>query len=143
MCINNDIKCTVVDVVHVSNKLFLFWAHLIFFFYFPPGKQRPACLDGWEMAVKCLLQLWDTLQTEHNFQCLLTNRLNQDCLCREFVLSYSMQQRRAWLWAIPICSRTGIILLMLLFKFINWRHIHAHSCICLYMYCAVRDITWL
>ena len=35
---------------------------------------------GWDMGINCLLQLWDTLHTEHQFKYLLTNRLNQDCV---------------------------------------------------------------
>lgn len=38
---------------------------------------------GWEMAINCLLQLWETLNYEHGFSFLLTNRLNQDC-CENF-----------------------------------------------------------
>ena len=42
--------------------------------------RKPPCLVGWQMAINCLLLLWLDLQEHHDFTCLLTNRLNQDCL---------------------------------------------------------------
>ena len=43
------------------------------------GRKLP-CLEGWKMAINCLLQLWDHLHQEHGLKFLLTNRLNQDCI---------------------------------------------------------------
>ena len=42
------------------------------------GKKLP-CLNGWKISIKSLLSLWADLKTNHDFQFLLTNRLNQDC----------------------------------------------------------------
>ncbi len=44
---------------------------------FLSGKVKPACLKGWEMAIKCLIELWDVLQTTYNIKFLLTNCQNQ------------------------------------------------------------------
>ena len=43
------------------------------------GKKLP-CLEGWKMAINCLLQLWDHLHQEYGLRFLFTNRLNQDCV---------------------------------------------------------------
>ncbi len=44
------------------------------------GKPRPPFLNGWVMAVQCLLQLWETLHQHYSLRFLFTNRLNQDCI---------------------------------------------------------------
>ena len=44
------------------------------------GKRRPACFDGWMMAINALLMLWEDLHTTHDLKFMLTNRLNQDCV---------------------------------------------------------------
>ena len=41
--------------------------------------QKLPCLNGWKFP-SSLLSLWADLRTNHDFQFLLTNRLNQDCL---------------------------------------------------------------
>ena len=38
------------------------------------------CLDGWKMAIPCLIQLWEDLEDNHDLGFLQTGRLNQDCL---------------------------------------------------------------
>ncbi|KAK7503101.1 hypothetical protein BaRGS_00005727, partial [Batillaria attramentaria] len=38
------------------------------------------CLQGWKMAIRTLLALFEELQSENGVAFLLTNRLNQDCL---------------------------------------------------------------
>ena len=38
----------------------------------------PPCLNGWKMAINCLLQLWDVLHNMYNVSYPHTNRLNQD-----------------------------------------------------------------
>ena len=43
------------------------------------GRKLP-CLEGWKMAINCLLQLWEHLQQNHGLKFLFTNRLNQDCI---------------------------------------------------------------
>ena len=37
------------------------------------------CIQGWKISINALLGLWQDLHENHNFQFLLTNRLNQDC----------------------------------------------------------------
>lgn len=37
-------------------------------------------LEGWTLAIHCLLQLFEDLHGNHNVEFLLTSRLNQDCL---------------------------------------------------------------
>jgi hypothetical protein len=44
------------------------------------GRRKLPCLSGWTMAINCLLELWTDLHEHENFQFLLTNRLNQDCV---------------------------------------------------------------
>jgi len=44
------------------------------------GNRQPACLKGWKMGIKALLQLWEVLHEEYGIKFLLTNRLNQDCV---------------------------------------------------------------
>ncbi|KAF0718378.1 THAP-type domain-containing protein [Aphis craccivora] len=41
-------------------------------------KQRIKLINGWQITIKSLLQLWDDIQKPQYFLC--TNRLNQDCL---------------------------------------------------------------
>ena len=48
------------------------------------GKHQVPCLSGWEMAITCLLQLWDDLHQTEGVKFLLTNRLNQDCVEEPF-----------------------------------------------------------
>ena len=43
------------------------------------GERALPCLDGWKMAIVCLLMLWADLHQDGT-KYLLTNRLNQDCL---------------------------------------------------------------
>ena len=43
------------------------------------GRKLP-CLEGWKMAISCLLQLWEHLRQNHGLKFLFTNRLNQDCI---------------------------------------------------------------
>ena len=38
------------------------------------------CLEGWKMAISCLVGLWKDLHEVHGLNFLLTSRLNQDCL---------------------------------------------------------------
>ena len=44
------------------------------------GSREPPCLAGWQLAINALLMMWDILRDDFNFQFLLTNRLNQDCV---------------------------------------------------------------
>ena len=44
------------------------------------GKHRPPFLNGWVMAVQCLLHLWETLHQHYSLRFLFTNRLNQAAL---------------------------------------------------------------
>lgn len=44
------------------------------------GKRKLPCLSGWQMAISCLLELWEELHTQYGMHYLLTNRLNQDCV---------------------------------------------------------------
>ena len=50
------------------------------------GKRLLPCLEGWQMAINCLLQLWEFLYQEHGVKFLLTSRLNQDCVENLFSL---------------------------------------------------------
>ena len=43
------------------------------------GRKLP-CIEGWILDINSLAQLWEELRTEYDFDFLLTNRLNQDCL---------------------------------------------------------------
>ena len=44
------------------------------------GTRKLPCLVGWQMAINCLLQLWQELHSHYGLTYLLTNRLNQDCV---------------------------------------------------------------
>ena len=45
-----------------------------------PSSRSLPCLSGWKMAIRCLLDLFEDLHTNHGIDFLLTNRLNQDCV---------------------------------------------------------------
>ena len=49
------------------------------------GRSVP-CLNGWQISIKNLLFLWNDLHINQQFQFLLTNRLNQDCIENLFSL---------------------------------------------------------
>ena len=45
----------------------------------PDGKSLP-CLEGWQMSINALMQLWHELHAIHGYKFMLTSRLNQDCI---------------------------------------------------------------
>ena len=44
------------------------------------NKKTLPCFQGWKMAIKALVMLWEDLHVNYGFSYLLTNRLNQDCV---------------------------------------------------------------
>ena len=47
------------------------------------GSRQLPCISGWQMAISCVLELWEDL-CNSGVSFLLTNRLNQDCLEKLF-----------------------------------------------------------
>ena len=45
-----------------------------------PNNKTLPCINGWQISIRSLMSLWSELHDCHNFEFLLTNRLNQDCL---------------------------------------------------------------
>ncbi len=75
-----DVLINLYLLIYTLQILFTVYSVVNKFFFSVIGKRRPPFLNGWEMSVQCLLQLWETLQQHYSFRFLFTNRLNQDCI---------------------------------------------------------------